>query len=188
MSETDKSENMSSSELKEMSHGDKDGLNEKGHAKAEAEHDHVGSKKRVKTGRIAKARVKGAKKRKQKTGKGPAVRSKARYGETKRKAPRGRATAAKRRSKKGVAKMANGKQSKMGAVRGISRNEIRRLAEKAGVKRASSAVAEEGRKALKAYLMDVVRDTVAKAGESKRNTIQAEDVTDVIQQRNTAKA
>lgn len=58
----------------------------------------------------------------------------------------------------------------------VSKNEIRRLARRGGVKRISGLIYEEARGVLKLFLENVVRDAVTYTEHARRKTITALDV------------
>jgi len=61
-------------------------------------------------------------------------------------------------------------------IQGITKPAIRRLARRGGVKRISGLIYEEVRSALKAFLENVIRDTVIYTEHSRRKTVTALDV------------
>lgn len=80
-----------------------------------------------------------------------------------------------------------GKHGKAGAKRlvskaikehilGITKPAIRRLARRGGVKRISSLIYDETRIVLKAFLENVIRDSVTYTEHAKRKTVTALDV------------
>ncbi len=58
----------------------------------------------------------------------------------------------------------------------ITKNEIRRLARRGGVKRISGLVYEETRSVLKVFLENVIRDAVTYTEYARRKTVTAMDV------------
>ena len=58
----------------------------------------------------------------------------------------------------------------------ISQPSIRRLARRGGVRRISGLVYEEARKSLKAFLADLLRDTLVYTVHAKRKTVTVMDV------------
>ncbi|CAG8489175.1 14130_t:CDS:2 [Cetraspora pellucida] len=56
-------------------------------------------------------------------------------------------------------------------IRGITRPELRRLARRGGVKRASAGIYEEARNALKIFLKEVLKDAVAYVEYKEKKTI-----------------
>lgn len=61
-------------------------------------------------------------------------------------------------------------------IRGITKNEIRRLARRGGVKRISGLLCEPIRVALKTFLEMVIKDAVTYTGFARRKTVTAMDV------------
>ena len=61
-------------------------------------------------------------------------------------------------------------------IMGITKPAIRRLARRGGVKRISSLVYDETRLVLRAFLENVVRDSVTYTEHAKRKTVTALDV------------
>ncbi len=61
-------------------------------------------------------------------------------------------------------------------LHGITKNDIRRLARRGGVKRISDKIYEETRNALKIFLEDVIQDAVVYADHARRKTVTALDV------------
>lgn len=61
-------------------------------------------------------------------------------------------------------------------ILGISKPSIRRLARRGGVKRISGLIYDESRAALRTFLENVIRDTVAYTEHSRRKTVTALDV------------
>ncbi|XP_032810927.2 histone H4-like [Petromyzon marinus] len=61
-------------------------------------------------------------------------------------------------------------------IQGIAKPAIRRLARRGGVKRISGLIYEETRGVLKAFLENVIRDTVTYTEHAKSKTITAMDV------------
>lgn len=62
------------------------------------------------------------------------------------------------------------------AIEGITKNDIRRLARKGGVKLLSAKVYEETRTVLREFLYKIVHDAVEYASHGKRKTVNAMDV------------
>ena len=82
---------------------------------------------------------------------------------------------------------AKGKSGKMGARRhqkqatretilGITKPAIRRLARRGGVKRISALVYDETRSILRAFMENVIRDSVVYTEHARRKTVSALDV------------
>ena len=61
-------------------------------------------------------------------------------------------------------------------IQGITKPAIRRLARRGGVKRISNLVYEETRANLKAFLENVLRDSVAYSEHARRKTVTTSDV------------
>ena len=61
-------------------------------------------------------------------------------------------------------------------IMGITKPAIRRLARRGGVKRISSLIYDETRATLKAFLENVIRDSVTYTEHAKRKTVTALDV------------
>ena len=61
-------------------------------------------------------------------------------------------------------------------ILGITKPAIRRLARRGGVKRISSLVYDETRQVLRAFLENVIRDSVTYTEHAKRKTVTALDV------------
>ena len=61
-------------------------------------------------------------------------------------------------------------------IMGITKPAIRRLARRGGVKRISSLIYEESRNVLRAFLENVIRDSVTYTEHAKRKTVTALDV------------
>ncbi|EKM51220.1 uncharacterized protein PHACADRAFT_200042 [Phanerochaete carnosa HHB-10118-sp] len=61
-------------------------------------------------------------------------------------------------------------------IQGITKPAIRRLARRGGVKRISGLTYEETRGALKIFLDNVIRDSIAYTEHAKRKTVTALDV------------
>lgn len=62
------------------------------------------------------------------------------------------------------------------ALPGISKNEIRRLARRGGVKRMSGGVTETAREALHGFLAPIIKDSIAYMECAQRKTVMAIDV------------
>ena len=62
------------------------------------------------------------------------------------------------------------------SIEGITKPAIRRLARRGGVKRISSLIYEESRNVLRAFLENVIRDSVTYTEHAKRKTVTALDV------------
>ncbi|CAB9524764.1 Histone H4 [Seminavis robusta] len=65
---------------------------------------------------------------------------------------------------------------KSGAIHGISKPAIRRLARRAGCKRVSGLIYEETRGVLKYFLERVIRDSIVYMEHAQRRTLAAKDV------------
>ena len=61
-------------------------------------------------------------------------------------------------------------------IQGITKPVIRRLARRGGVKRLSSLIYEETRGVLKAFLENLIRDSVTYTDHARRRTVTATDV------------
>ena len=61
-------------------------------------------------------------------------------------------------------------------ILGVTKPAIRRLARRGGVKRISSLIYEETRNVLRAFLENVIRDSVTYTEHAKRKTVTALDV------------
>lgn len=61
-------------------------------------------------------------------------------------------------------------------IRGITKNDIRRLARRGGVKRISQPIYELSRGCLKLFLENVIRDAITYTEHAKRSTVTAMDV------------
>src|SRR5687768_16129797 len=61
-------------------------------------------------------------------------------------------------------------------IQGVTKPAIRRLARRGGVKRISGLVYEETRGVLRAFLENVIRDSVSYCEYAKRKTVTAMDV------------
>ena len=61
-------------------------------------------------------------------------------------------------------------------IMGITKPAIRRLARRGGVKRISSYIYEETRSVLRAFLENVIRDSVTYTEHARRKTVTALDV------------
>lgn len=68
------------------------------------------------------------------------------------------------------------KKSLKETIMGITKPAIRRLARRGGVKRISSLIYEETRNVLRAFLENVIRDSVTYTEHAKRKTVTALDV------------
>jgi len=90
---------------------------------------------------------------------------------------------------KGKAKIGKGKGKGLGKVgakkrrhvareniQGITKPAIRRLARRGGVKRLSGLIYDETRNVLKAFLENIVRDSVTYTEHARRKTVTALDV------------
>ena len=73
------------------------------------------------------------------------------------------------------AKRANKKAVRQ-TIMGITKPAIRRLARRGGVKRISSYIYEETRSVLRAFLENVIRDSVTYTEHARRKTVTALDV------------
>lgn len=62
------------------------------------------------------------------------------------------------------------------AIQGITKNDLRRLARRGGVKRMSSLIYDESRDALKTFLIGVIKDAVIYTEHAKRTTVTSMDV------------
>lgn len=69
----------------------------------------------------------------------------------------------------------HGKKNKE-AIQGITKNDIRRLARRGGVKRLSVLMHEETRGVLLVFLEDIIRDSIAFTEHARRKTVTAMDV------------
>ena len=65
---------------------------------------------------------------------------------------------------------------KGGAIQGVTKPAIRRLARRGGVKRISGLVYEETRGVLKVFLENVIRDSLTYMEHARRKTMTARDV------------
>ena len=63
-----------------------------------------------------------------------------------------------------------------GSIYGITKHAIRRLARRAGVKRISGFIYDETRRVLRAFLENIIRDTVTYTEHANRKTVTAMDV------------
>merc|ERR1719198_895294 len=70
----------------------------------------------------------------------------------------------------------NGPRKGRASILGVTKPAIRRLARRGGVKRISSTIYEETRGVLKAFLENVIRDSVTYTEHAKRKTVTAIDV------------
>ena len=61
-------------------------------------------------------------------------------------------------------------------IQGVTKPAMRRLARRGGVKRISGLVYQEARGVLKAFLENVIKDTVAYTDHARRKTVSALDV------------
>ena len=61
-------------------------------------------------------------------------------------------------------------------LRGVTKNDIRRLARRGGVKRLSGLIYEETRTVLNAFLNKIIEDAVTYTVHAKRKTVTAMDV------------
>lgn len=77
--------------------------------------------------------------------------------------------------KLGVKRFNNNKTSKQ-VILGITKPAIRRLARRGGVKRIAADIYEETRVILRAFLDNVVRDSITYTEHARRKTVTAMDV------------
>ena len=82
------------------------------------------------------------------------------------------------KGKKGLGKGGFKRHKKVlkATVQGITKNAIRRLARRGGVKRISGLIYEETRGVLKVFLENVLRDAVTYTEHANRKTVTALDV------------
>lgn len=76
------------------------------------------------------------------------------------------------------------KKPSFGAVEGITKPAIRRLARRAGVKRLSGMIYSETRSCLKAFLEEVIKDTVLYMEHGNRKTVTPMDVLYALKRQN----
>lgn len=62
------------------------------------------------------------------------------------------------------------------AINGISKNELRRLARRGGVKRIASSIYDESRDALKWFLTEIIHSAVTYTEHARRTTVTCQDV------------
>lgn len=62
------------------------------------------------------------------------------------------------------------------AISGISKNELRRLARRGGVKRISSSIYDESRDALRWFLAEIIQSAVTYTEHARRTTVTTPDV------------
>lgn len=62
------------------------------------------------------------------------------------------------------------------AIRGITKNDLRRLARRGGVKRMSSLIYDESRDALKSFLVEIIQSAVTYTTHARRATVSNLDV------------
>ena len=62
-------------------------------------------------------------------------------------------------------------------IQGITKQAIRRLARRGGVKRISGLIYDETRKALRTFLESIIRDTIKYTEHARRRTVTLMDVT-----------
>jgi histone H4 len=67
-------------------------------------------------------------------------------------------------------------------IKGITNLALRQLARRGGVKRIKGIVYEKTRNILKRFLVNVVRDTIAKTKLARRKTVTVEDVMHALKQ------
>jgi histone H4 len=67
-----------------------------------------------------------------------------------------------------------------GNIKGITKNSLRRLARRGGVKRVSAVIYEEARAILKNFVTKIKQDAVAYTEHAKRNTVTAADVINAL--------
>lgn len=65
---------------------------------------------------------------------------------------------------------------KGGAIQGVTKPAIRRLARRGGVKRISGLIYEETRGVLKVFLENIIKDSVVYMEHARRKTLTARDV------------
>ena len=70
----------------------------------------------------------------------------------------------------------NGPRKARASILGVTKPAIRRLARRGGVKRISCTIYDETRAVLKAFLENVIRDSVTYTEHAKRKTVTAIDV------------
>ena len=87
---------------------------------------------------------------------------------------------------RGKGTMANlRKKIKVKNIQGITRNDIKRLARRGGVKRLNADIYDETRDAMKLFLTSVLADTMRITDSAKRKTISAADVVYALKRQGT---
>ena len=87
---------------------------------------------------------------------------------------------------RGKGTMANlRKKIKVKHIQGITRNDIKRLARRGGVKRLNADIYDETRDAMKLFLTSVLADTLRITDSAKRKTISAADVVYALKKQGT---